>query len=204
VFVVVVDPGVGTQRRSIVLRTQTGQRFVGPDNGVLSGVMAEQGVDRVWQIQEEQLAASGRMSSTFHGRDIYGPIGGRLAAGMSPDDVGPQIDDPVQLVIHAPVRAGLVFEGQIVHVDHYGNIATNIPAHWLSEGAVGLGEILVVIVGDRRWPAQRAKTYADVAPGELLVLASAEGTVEVARNRASAGERLAAKAGDVIRIEPHH
>jgi hypothetical protein len=200
VFVAVVDPGVGTQRRSIVLRSGTGRLYVGPDNGLFTGVIRTQGLDRAWEITDPSLLRPGALSNTFHGRDIYGPVGGLLAAGMEPQRVGPAIDDPVLLPLSEPIREADTVSGQIVHVDHYGNVTTNIPAEWLAEAYYAQGRNVTVAIDDRSHAAICARTYADVPPGALLVLANAEGLVEVARNAASAAELLGVRTGGAISI----
>ena len=202
VFVVVVDPGVGTQRRSIVLRTRAGRLYVGPDNGLFTGVIRSQGFDRSWEITNESLLRPGALSATFHGRDIYGPVGSLLAGGLPPQRVGPPIDDPVMLPVHEPTRNAGVLGGQILHVDHYGNVITNIPAKWLPEVCVKERHAVAVVIDGQSHPAVCARTYADVSRGALLVLANAEGLLEIARNTASAAELLGARAGDGLVIRP--
>jgi len=200
IFVAVVDPGVGTQRRSIVLRTRAGRLYVGPDNGLFTGVVRDQGLDRAWEITDESLLRPGALSATFHGRDIYGPVGGLLASGFPPRRVGPEIGDPVMLPAHEPARTAGKITGQIVHVDHYGNLITNIPARWLSDTFSKKTPTVSVLVEQQSRPATWARTYADVPPGSLVVLPNAEGLVEIARNAASAAELLGARAGSQVQI----
>ena len=202
VFVVVVDPGVGTQRRSIVLQTRAGRLYVGPDNGLFTSVIGSQGFDRAWEITNESLLRPGALSATFHGRDIYGPVGGLLAAGLPAQRVGPAIDDPVMLPVHEPTRNAGDLGGQIVHVDHYGNMITNIPAEWLPEVCARERAAVLVVIDGQSHRAVCARTYADVSRGALLVLANAEGLLEIARNTASAAELLGARAGDGLSIRP--
>ncbi|UCG16850.1 MAG: SAM-dependent chlorinase/fluorinase [Phycisphaerales bacterium] len=200
VTVAVVDPGVGTQRRSIVVRTKSGRLFVGPDNGLFTGVIADQGLARAWEITNQRLLRPGALSNTFHGRDIYGPIGGRLAAGMPPDNVGPVIADPQRLAIRPPARTDGVCTGLVLHVDHYGNVTTNVPAAWLADGLTAGQASVIVKVNGERFEAVYARTYADVPAGALLVLGNAEGRLEIARNAASAAGLLKVTAGSEVEI----
>lgn len=202
VFVVVVDPGVGTQRRSIVLRTRPGRLYVGPDNGLFTGVIRDQGLDRAWEITDESLLRPGALSATFHGRDIYGPVGGLLAAGLPPQRVGPAIEDPVMLPARQPTRTADTITGQVQHVDHYGNLITDIPAPWLSNALWEDRRTVSVVIDGRRHDAICACTYAEVPRGALLVLSNAEGLLEIARNTASAAELLGVRAGDQVLIRP--
>ena len=200
VTVAVVDPGVGTQRRSIVVRTKPGRLFVGPDNGLFTGVIADQGLDRAWEITNKRLLRPGALSNTFHGRDVYGPVGGRLAAGTPPDNVGPVIADPRLLAIRPPARTDGVLTGLVLHVDHYGNVTTNIPAAWLADRLAAAQAAVIVEVNGERFEAARARTYADVPAGALLVLGNSEGRLEIARNAASAAALLKVAAGSEVGI----
>lgn len=202
VFVAVVDPGVGTPRRSIVVRTRSGRLFVGPDNGLLTRVIRDEGLGRAWEITNPLLVRPEGLSSTFHGRDVYGPIGGRLAGGLEPDRVGPEIHDPVLLPRREAVRGPDRIEGAVVHVDRYGNVTTDIPADWLGDWPPVETRPVTIEFDGRSLSAARAKTYADVARGQLLVLSNAEGWLEIARNEASAAEQLGLRAGDAVIVKP--
>jgi S-adenosylmethionine hydrolase len=202
VFVAVVDPGVGTRRRSIVVRTRSGRLFVGPDNGLLTRVIRDEGLDRAWAITNPALLRPEGLSSTFHGRDVYGPIGGRLADGLEPDRVGPEIHDPVLLPRREAVRRPDRLEGAVAHVDRYGNLTTNIPADWLGGWPPVEAKPVTIEFDGQSLSAARARTYADVAQGQLLVLENAEGFLEIARNEASAAEQLGLRAGAAVTIRP--
>ena len=188
VFCTVVDPGVGTQRRSIILRTPAGRYFVGPDNGTFTDVINEQGVAGVWKVNEAEFVGDRPLSQTFHGRDVYGPVAGLLAAGVSPDSMGTPIDDPVRFEVPAPVRVGDCLRGVVRHVDGYGNIVTNIPGDWLPQLDSGGPAMVEARIAGKSGSFRRAKTYAAVRPGEGVALVNSLGVVELARNEASAGE----------------
>lgn len=133
VFVGVVDPGVGTERRAIVLQTERGQLFVGPDNGLLSLVAAEQGVAGIWQVTNPKFMLPSP-SSTFHGRDIFAPCGAWLASGRPPAEVGPKIEQMQSLDIEPARREADRLFGEVMMLDKaYGNVWTNLPRSIVEE-----------------------------------------------------------------------
>lgn len=155
VFVTVVDPGVGSQRNSIVLKTSSGHYFVGPDNGLYTLVAEEAGIAGVWKIDESRQRLKGSAESyTFHGRDLYAYVGARLASHqVKAEDVGEnQKDLAVKLINQKPVlKEGRLF-GQIPVLDpNYGNVWTNIPKSLVLKSFAGAKEFQVEIFnGPRR------------------------------------------------------
>jgi hypothetical protein len=200
-FVVVVDPGVGTERRSIVLATERGQLFVGPDNGVFSHVLGEAGSWEAYEILNEALLRPGALSSTFHGRDIYGPIGGYVARGGRLEDLGPRVHDLVQLSITEPALEDGVIHSQIQLADHYGNLLTNVPEALFSELGAERGKTLTVSAGAETLQLPVVRTYADVPVGEPLALINSQGLVELAVNQGSMAERLGVGSGDALQLQ---
>lgn len=166
IFVAIVDPGVGSERAPIALAAQD-RLFVGPDNGLL----AHLDVDRAVKIQNKAVMLQ-TVSRTFHGRDVFAPAAAHLGRGVKLDYLGPKIDRLRDLELPEPreTRAGLV--GEVVWVDRFGNLITNIPGDRFKEGAaVRLG---------RRWIGKVVKTYSAVKPGELAALVGSSGTLEIA------------------------
>ncbi|MFN0135561.1 MAG: S-adenosyl-l-methionine hydroxide adenosyltransferase family protein, partial [Phycisphaerae bacterium] len=138
VVVAVVDPGVGTARAPIVVETGGGRFIVGPDNGLLDLAIQREGTPRgVWRIENESLFRTGTVSSTFHGRDIFAPVGGHLSAGMSPNRVGPRVSEWVRLDIPKATRDPGGAAGTVTRIDYYGNCITNVPAMWMDEAPIG-------------------------------------------------------------------
>lgn len=201
VFLAVVDPGVGTERRPIVLQTRDGKLFVAPDNGLLTGVMEALGVAHVYEITNRSLMRQGKISATFHGRDLYGPVAARLAGGTKPSEVGPEIADLVRLPIANAKREGKALIGFVVHVDRYGNLITNIRGDLADEAGLVPSAEVCIAIGDRRFSAAFVVTYDDVAKGDWLALVNAEGVVEIARNLANAARAIGAEAGAQVRLE---
>jgi S-adenosylmethionine hydrolase len=195
VFVAVVDPGVGTARLSVVLKTRTGHYFVGPDNGLLSLVAERDGIEGLRQIDERVNRRPGSDDShTFHGRDVFAYTGARLAAGVITfEQVGPQL--PAQTLISIPYRkperVGDQVKGIIPVLDvQFGNVWTNIPKSLFDELHVALGASVRVrifhdnqLVDDRVVPYQR--TFGEVPVGEPLVYVNSLLNLAVALNQRS-------------------
>lgn len=189
VHLVVVDPGVGTQRRGLALEVG-GQSFVAPDNGVLSRVMASSS-EPVCVKLLPSARLSPPVSTTFHGRDLFAPAAGLLARGTPLQELGPPLKDPVRLNLpEAPLQSGSR-EGEIVEVDRFGNLATNLP---LSDVERAGG----VMVSQRQVPFRR--TYGDVPSGRLVSVLNSDGLVEIAVRDGSAEERLGVGLGGTVRV----
>ena len=138
IHMAVVDPGVGGDRRGILVATEN-YFFVGPDNGIFSYVYEDPGFRWVRDLRAVDFFLE-KVSSTFHGRDIFAPVAGYLSAGEDPEDFGPPIDDPVKLRIsQSHVRPGGGIDGEVIYVDHFGNLITNIDTgvFWDGESLAG-------------------------------------------------------------------
>lgn len=199
-FVAVVDPGVGTERKPLAAETESGHFFVAPDNGLLTLVFAELGVRRVHEITNPQVLRPGALSSTFHGRDLFGPAGAHLAAGFPLVEVGPELKQWVTLKIETGrLEEGAVL-GEVVHVDRYGNLLTNIPRELLAQLPAQRGDRLKVTVGEQTRKMPFVKTYGDVPEGEFLLLIHSLDEVEIAINLGSAAGVTGARAGTKVKI----
>ncbi len=203
-FVVVVDPGVGTARRLIAVETREGRRFVAPDNGCLTDALARSQGWTAYELTNQRYRRPGTVSSTFHGRDWFGPVGGHLAGGLAIAQVGPQLDKLVLLPRETPRREGEQVVGSVVYVDHYGNLLTNLEADFLGAQGFGPERPIEIRVGEGNWiPVPWVGTYGEVAKGELLVTShNAERGLEVAVSYGDAAERLKASAGMPLRLRP--
>jgi len=184
VHVAVVDPGVGTQRRPI-LAVARSHLFVGPDNGVLWPIIETCDEAEIIHLTEARYFLP-HVSHTFHGRDIFAPVAGHLSQGVDPFDMGPVIYDPIHLKYPAPYQKEGSLYGQIVQVDHFGNLITNIRAEELQEFLKG--SILLVRIGDLNIEGIE-QTYAQTAAGEPLALFGSSGYLEIAVNRGRAVDR---------------
>jgi len=202
VFLVVVDPGVGTARRGLAIEAG-GYRFVGPDNGVFSRVLDAHPAHRLHALTNTALHRHS-VSPTFHGRDVFAPVAGLLAHGLPLETVGEAATDPVRLpVMGASPAASGGWEGPVGHVDRFGNLSTEIDAATvdlvLAEVEGDPSEVVVWVAG-RQVPLVR--TFGDVAPGEACALLGSSGWLEVALNQGHAAEELGVSLGDLVRLAP--
>ncbi|RYY28636.1 MAG: DNA-directed RNA polymerase subunit delta [Chitinophagaceae bacterium] len=177
VFVSVVDPGVGTDRKSVVMRSKTGHYFVTPDNGTLHFVASSLGIDQVRQIDETINRRQGSSESyTFHGRDVYVYTAARLASGkITIEEVGPRLPDSVvQFEVLPPKLSDTTITGNIPVLDpQYGNVWTNIPDSLCTRFGIKAGDSLHVrIIGNNDIVFEgnlvMAKTFGDVPVGKAL------------------------------------
>lgn len=200
VFMAIVDPGVGSQRRPLALRSGK-YLFVGPDNGIFTLVLGDGARARVHEITNQKLWGPER-SRTFHARDIFAPVAGRLAAGTRLDRVGPVVRDPVLLPI-PPVREVSADEwiATVLHVDRFGNLTTTLGEPQLADllgGALGDPNGFVVVVEGVVMPLVR--TYADVAEGEPCAVIGSTGRLEVAIHKGNASRLLGAGRGAPVTV----
>jgi S-adenosylmethionine hydrolase len=201
VHLVVVDPGVGTERAIVALETPLAL-FVAPDNGLLTVVWEnlppeERAAARIVELDEPRVWRP-QVSPTFHGRDIMAPVAAHLAGGMALEKVGRPRRGLVLLPGSRPKwHEDGSLQGQIVHVDRFGNCATNIAAAQVAAGPVTVEGGGIVLRG-------LARTYADGPAGEPLALVGSDGRLEIAVREGSAAENLGLKMGDLVwvRFEP--
>ena len=209
VHVAVVDPGVGTDRRPVLLSTPNG-RFVAPDNGLLSGVISvyldamptiagplslPPGLTAIHLTNPEYWRHP--VSDTFHGRDVFTPVGAHLTLGVPPEDMGDATDRLFYLPMPQLVRQNGKITGQVVYQDVYGNLVTNIPAKDLPVG--GIAEVRIKgrsVVGLRR----TFNDESDANGTELIALAGSHGYLEVAVPNGSAAALLNAGEGETVEV----
>ena len=187
--IVVVDPGVGTARRLVWARLGD-QEFLCPDNGVLSHALR-----RTPLAEARMLGAAASASATFHGRDVLAPAAVRLLDGDRPDLLGPPLASLTSIAWPAPRETAAGIEGEIIHIDTFGNLVTNLPAAlWPRvEAAGGLD------VGPHRLTTL-VRTYGDATPGTAVVLVGSQGFIEAAVVEGRAADRLAAHVGTRVGI----
>jgi hypothetical protein len=193
VHLAVVDPGVGTVRRPLLVRTVRAT-YVGPDNGLFSAALAETGA-QAWELNRPEFWLP-QVSRTFHGRDVFAPVAAHAARGVPPGQMGRQIGDAVRLLAAAPAqRADGSVAGQVNHVDRFGNLVTDVPAAWV------IGGYWECRVAGRRIPCI-STTYADVAPQALVAIISSGGTVEIAVRDGNAAAALGVSTGETVVFSP--
>ena len=202
VHVAVVDPTVGSERRAVVLETGDGRLLVGPDNGLLLPAADRVGgVVRAFAITATALLRE-PVSRTFHGRDVFAPVAGHLAGGVAVDAVGPAIDAATltRVAIPAPTlepgRVGAV----ALAIDRFGNVALNVSGADLAAHGMPFGARVEVAIGDGRYLALRARTFADVRPSEMVVFDDSAGRAALAMNSGSIVDVADVTVGDAVRI----
>ena len=200
--VVVVDPGVGTARRLVWARLHesaspgrdgAGHEFLCPDNGVLSLALATHPL-----VTARELAVAPPAAATFHGRDVIAPAVVRLLDGAAPEELGPAAERLVRLAWPEPRETAAGIAGEVIHVDTFGNLVTNLPAALLPR-LVGAGRLHV----GGHAVTTIVRTYGDAAPGTTVALVGSQGFIEAAVVQGSAAARLAAGLGAPVVIPAH-
>lgn len=199
VHLVVVDPGVGTDRSLLVLKS-SGHVFVAPDNGVLTLLYRDIDVFSLNRIVNPDFFKAS-VSSTFHGRDIIAPVGAHLSAGLDANELGPEtgIQDTVQLEgLRARCTKNKELRGKIITIDHFGNLITNIHCEQLNDcWPAGSHYKLRIKTGSNVIDGLK-KTYASVPADTPVALIGSRGYLEIAVNQGSAAKRLNADKGDEV------
>lgn len=194
VYLAVVDPGVGSERRPLAVRTRAGADLVGPDNGLLSMAWTELGgIELAVEISSDDVLLR-PVSRTFHGRDVFAPAAAHLASGLEIEDLGPGVPAQDLHVVDLPgpmVTPGMV-GARVVAVDGFGNIQLNATPAELE--AAGVGPMLAI--GPRDVP--RVATFADVSPGACAAIVDSDGFVALVVNRGSAAQLLGLSVGDAV------
>jgi S-adenosylmethionine hydrolase len=181
VVIAVVDPGVGSARRPLVLELD-GRWYVGPENGVFDRVAIAASTSRCWQIDWRPP----ELSASFHGRDLFAPVAALLAT-----DPQRTVDERLVACAWRVPERGPVWSA-VIYVDHFGNAMTSVPsAH--------LGNEFIEVVGQR---LKRARTFSDVAEGTAFWYPNSLGLVEIAVNRGNAARRLGLSLGDLVKVRP--
>lgn len=202
VVLAVVDPGVGTKRRGVVLAAGTGEdrRFlVGPDNGLLMPcAQACGGIAAAWALPPPSAGAR-----TFDGRDVFAPAAARLTLGVPPETLGEAVgpDTLVPLSLPEPQTAPGLLRAEVGHVDRFGNLQLIARADELGATGMEPGMRVTVSVSTTTIAAGVGRAFADVPQGEAVVLPDAFGRIEVAVNRGSAARKLGAGSGDTVAVE---
>jgi S-adenosylmethionine hydrolase len=197
IHVGVVDPGVGSERRAILIECAD-QFFVGPDNGLFSWIADREGKYRARQLQNEKFFRE-NVSATFHGRDVFAPVAAQLSQGTPPEEFGPELAKIVSLDRLEPDITADNVAGRIIHIDHFGNCVTNLTPENFGN-RLGAGATLTVnqrqVTGFREFFAQaKPETREDL----FMILGSA-GFVEIVAQNASAAAVLKVRRGDRVTL----
>jgi S-adenosylmethionine hydrolase len=196
VHIAVVDPGVGTNRKPIAVEVD-GHFFVGPDNGLFSLVFQaaeDRGLTGKYFILAKPDFWLPDISHVFHGRDIFAPVGAHLACGVPIENMGSPLTDPVRLVNPIPQKHGNIWKGEVIAIDNFGNIATNIGARQI------LNQNLVTVRIGGQSVNGLVNTFEDRPAGELVSMIGTEKDLIIAVVRGSAADCLKTKVGDPVEV----
>lgn len=195
VHVVVVDPGVGSKRRPLLVRTRD-YFFIAPDNGVLELIFRENEV-RVYHLNNPKYFLE-KVSTTFHGRDVFAPIAAHLTLGMPLEKLGVEIGDYKRFTWPLPQVEGDTLKGEVIYIDRFGNLITNISQKILRD-FVGGRPFLIKIKGVRL--TQIAPHYLAVSPGEIIAIWDSSDYLEIACSLENAQEKLGIEVGTEVEVE---
>ncbi|MBM4400363.1 MAG: SAM-dependent chlorinase/fluorinase [Crenarchaeota archaeon] len=198
IHVGVIDPGVGTRRCPIIIQTRRGF-FVGPDNGLLVLAAEKQGITHIHELTNPRFMLP-KVSSTFHGRDIFAPAAAYLMNGVKPEEFGPEIRKAVQPEFAKITQKNGVLIGEVLHVDGFGNVITNINEKEVAQNCMK-GELSVELAGCKL-KLKFCEAYGETGPREPLALIGSHGFLEIAINQGNAAKRFKTKAGDRVAISP--
>ncbi len=184
VFVAVVDPGVGTSRKAVVVKTKKGQFFVLPDNGLITPIIDRDGLDSAREITNTNWMIGQAISSTFHGRDIFSPVGAHLAGGWDYTMVGPPVDQLVRLTPKVATATDKGIEGDIVALDDpFGSLITDISKDQFEKLGYSLGEKITVQLNKKSFTLPYTRTFMNVRVGEPLLFIDSRDRVSLAINQ---------------------
>jgi S-adenosylmethionine hydrolase len=203
VFVVVVDPTVGSARKAIIAKSKKGQFFVVPDNGLLTLVQDRDGIVAAREIKNPEWMIGAKTSSTFHGRDIFSPAGAHLARGDDWTTAGPVVDVAklVRLDIHYATVDEAGLRGETIGTDGpFGNLVLNVPAETFARLGYMVGDVVPVEIAGKKYELPFVKTFSDVPVGKGLLYIDSRGRLSVGINQRNFAETNAVQTGASIVI----
>ncbi len=193
IFMAVVDPGVGGSRRILCLEAHS-MLFLAPDNGLLCSVVQQCADARLFDLTRSCLAGG---SSTFHGRDIFSSLAAHLYLGDSPESLGAEV--PLESMVRLPVSAARetagAVQGHVLHVDHFGNVISNLA---IQSWDARLRGTLELRVGSNTFPVHRAQSYYDIPKGAVGLVAGSQGYFELSMNMGRAADHVSLAPGDAL------
>ncbi|MFX0006109.1 MAG: S-adenosyl-l-methionine hydroxide adenosyltransferase family protein [Promethearchaeota archaeon] len=206
IFIIVVDPGVGSSREILAIKTKSNHYFIGPNNGIFSGTIANN-IEECIEIQNDYFFNK-PISNTFHGRDIMAPVAAHLISGVPLNKFGPQFDQ--NLIKKFPFKYNIDFKNKIVqcviqYIDTFGNITTNIPIAnnkiQNSEITLNEGKGIIVEIGEKIYEGHFTINFSSVPVGSILFLIGSTGFLEISMNQGNASKELGLNTGDIIKIK---
>ncbi|MEM3912232.1 MAG: SAM-dependent chlorinase/fluorinase, partial [Saccharolobus sp.] len=200
IFLVVIDPGVGTNRRPLIIKTLN-YIFVGPDNGVLFQAAEKDGIEKIIEINNPKLYLSNIISNTFHGRDIFSITAAFLSLGVDITIFGKElrIDEINKINLTYKVEDKRIC-GKVAYIDHFGNIATSIPTEAVI-GKVEYNRLIKITVNNSNYMCRFVKTFGYGNENELLIYQNGYFLLEIGINKGNAKDKIDVKEGDEICLE---
>jgi len=192
IHVGVVDPGVGSERKAILVETKR-YLFIGPDNGLVSLAAKDDGIKRVIELENARYFRK-EVSDTFHGRDIFGPVAAHLSLGVDPAELGRPLDNMTGLDLPGTEIDGSEIKGEIIYIDTFGNAVTNIRRDEIRNGV----DFEISVKGIKLIGVKR--TYSMAGKGSPVALIGSTGFLEVAVNNGSAAQALGIRVGDKVTL----
>jgi S-adenosylmethionine hydrolase len=192
IFLVVVDPGVGTSRKAVIVKSKKGQFFVLPDNGIVTPVVERDGLAGAREITNQNWMIGDNVSSTFHGRDIFSPTAAHLATGWDFQQAGPAVEQLVRLTTKVSIATDKGIDGEVIGLDDpYGSLITDITADEFKKLGYNTGDKVSAQIGKRSVTIPFEKTFMDVPVGEVLLYIDSRGRVSIAVNQGNYATKFA-------------
>ncbi|HKV24898.1 MAG TPA: SAM-dependent chlorinase/fluorinase [Candidatus Acidoferrum sp.] len=184
IFLAVIDPGVGTSRKAVIVKSKKGQYFVVPDNGLVTPVLQRDGLDSAREITNSAWMLAPQVSSTFQGRDIFSPAAAHLAAGWDFALAGPVVPQLVQLTEKTSAATEKGIQGDVIALDDpYGSLITDIPGDEFKKLGYELGDKILIQLDKKFLSLPYARTFMDVPVGEPLLYVDSRGRISIALNQ---------------------
>ncbi len=191
VFVAVVDPGVGTSRKAIIVKSKKDQYFVLPDNGLITPVIDRDGLESAREITNPNWMIQAPISSTFHGRDIFSPAGAHLAAGWEFNLVGPEVPQLVRLTSKTSTTSDKGITGEIIALDDpFGSLVSNVPGDNFKSLGYNLGDKVRIEINKKLVILPYAKTFMDVPVGDSLLYIDSRDRVSISINQGNYSKKF--------------
>ena len=201
VFVTVVDPGVGTSRKAIIVKTKKGQYFVLPDNGLITPVIDRDGLDSAREITNQSWMIQAAISSTFHGRDIFSPAAAHLASGWDFNMVGPVVPQLVRLISKTSTTTDKGIDGNIIALDDpFGSLVTDIPGEEFKKLGYNLGDKFRIEINKKPVTVPYVKTFMGVQVGDVLLFIDSRDRVSIAINQGNYSKKFGVEPPGTISI----
>ncbi len=201
IFLTVVDPGVGTARKAVIVKSKKGQFFVLPDNGLITPVIDRDGLDSAYEITNPSWMIQAAVSSTFHGRDIFSPAAAHLAAGWDFRQAGAAVPELVRLTIKTSTVTDKGIEGDVIGLDDpYGSLVTNVPGDDFKKLGYALGDKVTVLLNKKPVTLPYVKTFMNVPVGDSLLYIDSRGRVGIANNEGNYAKKFNFSAPGMIFI----